>query len=157
MVSPVGFYTLYFHFWVFKLYSNFFLFLVIFKLLCVHHCEHKVIFYFNQTLLLTKKKKKKKRDKKCLRSNPFNKLYSFWKPKVPTKVAVFLWTATLGKFLTIDNLRRSLLVIDWYWICKSTGETINHLRLNCPVKNFWVLYLFCLGFCGLCQRVWRSF
>ena len=156
MVSPVGFYTLYFHFWVFKLYSNFFLFLVIFKLLCVHHCEHKVIFYFNQTLLLTKKKKKK-RDKKCLRSNPFNKLYSFWKPKVPTKVAVFLWTATLGKFLTIDNLRRSLLVIDWYWICKSTGETINHLLLNCPVKNFWVLYLFCLGFCGLCQRVWRSF
>ena len=156
MVSPMWFYTLYFHFWVFKLYSNFFLFLVIFKLLCVHHCEHKVIFYFNQTLLLAKKKKKK-RDKKCLRSNPFNKLYSFWKPKVPTKVAVFLWTATLGKFLTIDNLRRSLLVIDWYWICKSTGETINHLLLNCPVKNFWVLYLFCLGFCGLCQRVWRSF
>lgn len=70
---------------------------------------------------------------------------SLWKPKVPTTVAVFLWTATLGKILTVNNLRRPILVIDWYWICKSTGETINHLLLNCPIKDFWVFFFVLFG------------
>ena len=31
---------------------------------------------------------------------------SVWKAKVPSRVVFFLWTATLGKILTIDNLRK---------------------------------------------------
>jgi hypothetical protein len=30
---------------------------------------------------------------------------SVWKPKVPSKVIFFIWTAALGKILTVDNLR----------------------------------------------------
>ena len=38
-------------------------------------------------------------------STQFNFLWnSVWKPKVQTKVDSFLWTAALGKILTIDNL-----------------------------------------------------
>ena len=29
-----------------------------------------------------------------------------WKSRAPPRVAFFVWTATLGKILTIDNLRR---------------------------------------------------
>ena len=29
---------------------------------------------------------------------------SIWKQKIPSRVAFFVWTATLGKCLTIDNL-----------------------------------------------------
>jgi len=32
-------------------------------------------------------------------------------PKVPTKVAFFLWTAALGRILTVDNLRKRLLTV----------------------------------------------
>jgi hypothetical protein len=31
---------------------------------------------------------------------------SIWKVKVPPRVAFFVWTATLGKILTLDNLRK---------------------------------------------------
>ena len=31
---------------------------------------------------------------------------SIWKQKIPSKVAFFVWTAALGKCLTIDNLRK---------------------------------------------------
>ena len=30
---------------------------------------------------------------------------SLWKPKVPSKVSFFIWTSTLGRILTFDNLR----------------------------------------------------
>ena len=30
---------------------------------------------------------------------------AIWKPKVPPQVAFFVWTAALGRILTIDNLR----------------------------------------------------
>ena len=48
-----------------------------------------------------------------------------WKLKVRTKVSFFLWTATLGRTLTTDNLRRGrVVVIDWWCMCKKDRETL---------------------------------
>ncbi len=53
---------------------------------------------------------------------------SIWKIKVPLRVAFFSWNAALGKILTIDNLRlRKVLVLDWCYMCKRVGETVDHL------------------------------
>jgi hypothetical protein len=61
---------------------------------------------------------------------------SVWKAKVPSRVAFFLWTATLGKILTIDNLRkRRVIIMDWCCMCKTSGESVNHLLLHCPVAG----------------------
>ena len=38
---------------------------------------------------------------------------SFWKQKIPSRVAFFVWTAVLGKCLTIDNLRKERFA---FWI-----------------------------------------
>ena len=79
---------------------------------------------------------------------------SVWKSKVPTSVAFFSWTAILGRILTIDNLRKQwVLIIDWYCMCKSNGEFVNHLLLHCPTAlELWNLiftlfgtYRWCLG------------
>lgn len=45
-----------------------------------------------------------------------------WKSgaKVPGKVGL----STLGKILTMDNLiKRKIIIVDWYCMCKSSGET----------------------------------
>jgi hypothetical protein len=45
----------------------------------------------------------------------------------------------LGKILTIDNLRkRNLIVINRCCLCKSDGETIDHLFLHCEIaRSLW--------------------
>ncbi len=65
--------------------------------------------------------------------------------KVPRRVAFFVWTAALGKILTTDNLRRRhVLIIDWCCICKSSGESVDHLLLHYPVAlDIWS-FLFAL-------------
>ena len=35
---------------------------------------------------------------------------SIWKVKVPLRVSFFMWMATLGKTLTVDNLRRKGII-----------------------------------------------
>ena len=69
-----------------------------------------------------------------------------WKPKVPPRVAFFMWTAALGKVLTADNLRkRKTVIISWHCMCKVDGESIDHLFIHYPVaKELWdtVLSLF---------------
>jgi hypothetical protein len=62
-----------------------------------------------------------------------------WKVKVPFRVSFFIWTASLGKILTLDNLRkRGLIVMDWCCMCKRSGESINHLLLHCEVAcSLW--------------------
>jgi hypothetical protein len=61
---------------------------------------------------------------------------SIWQSKVPPRVAVFGWTAALGKILTHDNLRkRSIVVIEWCCMCKKNGEFMNHLLLHCEVAT----------------------
>ena len=59
---------------------------------------------------------------------------SIWKQKIPSRVAFFVWTAALGKCLTIDNLRkRKVCILDWCYMCKCSSESVSHLFLHCPV------------------------
>jgi hypothetical protein len=45
-------------------------------------------------------------------------------------------TATLGKILTMDNLRkRHIMVVEWCCLCKKSGESIDHLLLHCEVAS----------------------
>ena len=64
-----------------------------------------------------------------------------WKAKVPSRVAFFIWTASLGKILTTDNLRRHrVIILDWCCLCKADGESVNHLFLHCLVaRDLWNL------------------
>ena len=40
--------------------------------------------------------------------------------KVPTKVTFFVWTASRGKLLTMDSLRkRRICLVDWCCMCKA--------------------------------------
>ena len=75
-----------------------------------------------------------------------------WKVKVPPQVAFLSWTVTLGKVLTIDNLRkRGLIIQEWCCMCKQSGESVDHLF--CIVLWLWnsgpwcLVSLGCIGSC----------
>jgi hypothetical protein len=77
----------------------------------------------------------------------------------------FVWTATLGNILTLNNLiKRHVIVMDWCCMCKKSEKTIDHLLLHCEVARvLWVsiYHLFCLEW-AMPQRVvellasWRN-
>ena len=61
---------------------------------------------------------------------------SIWKQKIPSRVAFFVWTAALRKCLTIDNLRkRRVWILDWCYMYKRNGESVDHLFLHCPLAS----------------------
>ena len=66
---------------------------------------------------------------------------SIWKQKIPSRVFFFVWIATLGKCLTIDNLqKRKVWILDWCYMCKCNCESVDHLFLHCPVDmDLWCL------------------
>jgi hypothetical protein len=72
-----------------------------------------------------------------------------WRTKAPPRVAFFAWTAARGKILTIDNLcRRGMIVVNRCYLCKSDGESVDHLLLHCEVANaLWNAILSRLGLC----------
>ncbi|KAF5480926.1 hypothetical protein F2P56_001629 [Juglans regia] len=75
-------------------------------------------------------------------TNPGKPMYpwkSIWQTKAPTKAAFFVWTASLDKILTTDNLRkRRVIVLDWCYMCKKYGESVDHLLLHCEMaKGMW--------------------
>jgi hypothetical protein len=72
---------------------------------------------------------------------------SIWKPKVPSRVAFFVWVASLGKILTADNLRnRNIILVSWCCLCKADGETVDHLLLHCSFsRELWNMILALFG------------
>uniref|UniRef100_A0A2N9IDI8 Reverse transcriptase zinc-binding domain-containing protein n=1 Tax=Fagus sylvatica TaxID=28930 RepID=A0A2N9IDI8_FAGSY len=72
---------------------------------------------------------------------------SIWKPKVPSRVAFFVWAASLGKILTADNLRnRNIILVSWCCLCKADGETVDHLLLHCSFsRELWNMILALFG------------
>ena len=73
-----------------------------------------------------------------------------WKPvwhfKIPPRVAFFSWIAALGKILTLDRLwNKGVPVMDCCYMCKRSGELVNHLLRHCPIafelrSMVWILF-----------------
>ena len=72
-----------------------------------------------------------------------------WQSKVPPQVAFFSWTTALAKILTTDNLqKRHFVVLEWCYMYKRYGESVDHLFLHCPIAyEMWGM-IFCLF--GIC-------
>jgi hypothetical protein len=48
----------------------------------------------------------------------------------------FVWIAVLRKILMLNNLRkRNVVVVEWYCMCKKSGESIDHLLIDCVNKQ----------------------
>jgi hypothetical protein len=49
-----------------------------------------------------------------------------------------VWTAALKEISTLDNLRKkNVIVVDWFCMCKKSGESIDHL-LHCVIaREIW--------------------
>jgi hypothetical protein len=59
---------------------------------------------------------------------------SVWRTKAPSRAAFFTLLAALGKILTMDNLKkRQAIVINRCCMCKSDGESVDHLLLHCDI------------------------
>jgi hypothetical protein len=45
-----------------------------------------------------------------------------------------------GKSTKEDNLKKeNIIVVDWYCMCKRSGESIDHLLLRCKVsRELWI-------------------
>ena len=79
----------------------------------------------------------------CTQSFPWRNI---WKQKVPSRVAFFVWTVALGTILTIDNLHKKVLILDWCCMCKSNGESVDHFLLHCPiVYELWSMVFSLFG------------
>ena len=65
----------------------------------------------------------------------------------PTKAVFFVWTATFGIIMTIDNLsKRHILLADWYCMCKGCGNTLYRFLLHClTTTDVWSLISMLLG------------
>ena len=64
---------------------------------------------------------------------------SIWRTKTPLRVAFFGWMATLGKTLTLDNVRkRGIAMINRCCMSEADEESIDHLFLHCRVtRTLW--------------------
>ena len=72
---------------------------------------------------------------------------SIWRTKVPQRVAFFVWTVALGRILTVDKLgRRHIVIIYWCYMCKCSGELVDHLLLHCLMAfEVWSFIFYLIG------------
>ena len=70
-----------------------------------------------------------------------------WKPKVPSRVAYFVWTVALGNILTVDNIwKQEILILDCYCMCKRNGELVDHLLIHCALaSDLWFMIFILFG------------
>jgi hypothetical protein len=61
---------------------------------------------------------------------------SVWRTQAPSRAVFFVWSAALGKILTLDNLRkRHVIVINKSYMCKKIGEYVDRFLLHCDVVS----------------------
>jgi hypothetical protein len=80
---------------------------------------------------------------------------SIWRTKAPPRVAFFVWSATFGKILTLDNLRkRNIVLVNRCGMCKKKKEeSIDHLLLHCESAQFlWNAFFSCFGLAWVMPR-----
>ncbi|XP_028061851.1 uncharacterized protein LOC114265286 [Camellia sinensis] len=72
---------------------------------------------------------------------------SVWVSGMPSKVAFFVWTVSLGRILTIDNLiRRGHILVNWCCLCGQAAESVDHLLIHCSVSScLWMLVVAMFG------------
>jgi hypothetical protein len=94
----------------------------------------------------------------------FGSWKSIWKVKACLRVAFFVWTAALGKILTLENLRKmNIMVVEWCYRCKPCGKSTEHLLLHCEVAHeLWNMFFQLFGVnwvmpqkVGDCSGSWR--
>ncbi|XP_028078613.1 uncharacterized protein LOC114280444 [Camellia sinensis] len=70
-----------------------------------------------------------------------------WVPGTPSKVAFFVWTAMLGRVLTLDNLiRRGHILVNWCCLCCGAAESVDHLLIHClESSRLWMLVVATFG------------
>jgi len=57
-----------------------------------------------------------------------------WRTQALSRATFFSWSAALGKIITLDNLRKHhAIMINRYYMCKKTEESVDHLLLHCDV------------------------
>jgi hypothetical protein len=84
---------------------------------------------------------------------------SIWRTKALPRVAFFVWSAALGKILTLDNLRKKIMVlVNRCGMCKKDEESVDHLLFIVNVLNSCgMLFSVVLVWRGLCLGGMRIF